>query len=1331
MQSNQKNFIKHLERFLPDYPSLRDENFSYQIARRKEFDDLKLGPSEEVPDQPGVPLLSQELQARFISSNTPYKELLLFHGTGTGKCVLPETKISIEGGEMTIEHMYEKYSTGPECYDGEGIWRIPGKGGNGESVKVLSFDPDTFSHELFSVSNFYKQHINEHIREIILDDGKIIHATKAHKFFDGREWSNILTKGCFVGVVRFIDGGENYIHLSKVKFISEFMYKGWVYDIEVEKTHNYIGNGIMCHNTCTSSLIAENLKAHNPLPAIILVPNVELVESYELEVATRCTPPQTYISRLRKDEVLKLKQAIEIYLVDEEMRKKSEKSRQRLTNPQKLRLAKRRRKKVQKFMAEGNIPVEKIIAEISEKVVGDIRWRATEVDRERWNLPKTAIDLTRQNIINITTDRKEKGRLKKAVSQTYKIFTYDAFIKVIKNLNPDIIKERYSSRLIIIDEAHHFRIQPPKKKGEGIVTKAKYDIMHKFLHTVKDCRKILLTATPIWDDVTEISSLMNLILPMDKQLPHPKAFRKLFLKGGRLPDEHKIQLKEKLRGRVSFLRAMSTTADRTEIGVSAPWLEHVIVYPTPMSDFQYKYALQAKTEIIRTEKGNKREVAGLKARDAATFIIPQFDEDGNIVGSYGTTAFQTLAYKKKKDNNFDILNPKYQNPEIANFIRSNLPKVSAKFSTVVKAITTHPKQVFFIYSDLVASGGGGVINFGLVLELFGLKKTKTGETVDEKTRRYAIISGQPSTIHEGSKVTKFLKNVNRPDNRYGDRCQVIIGSRKASEGLTLKNVRQIHILSGWWNISSIDQALGRVFRVGSHAALKPEERTIKVFRHVAVKNKGEFHKGSPYDIYGDGLSDEVTQDIHVYQVAEEKEFQNVQIHRILKEAAWDCPLAYGRNVLKTDTQGSRECDYTDCNYRCDGYPDFLIDTTEGSGGGGNGTNVWKYSTGKTLKDTYNLFYSRDEVSEMIRKIKELFGSFFSLKFDWIGRYLDLHTQQEYFLLLKALDVIIGTRMPIKNRFGFINYLKEENNIIFLEDSISVFSCYPESNYTRNMLVTETTTFGDWLLSSKFIRDKSKVDKFCKVPEAAALQKIHYRTLIILLEESVKNPKPEPAHVVLNVLNKFYVTTKNGKIFHNMYTSNYTGPGFSETVVKRKGRIRSFNPNEGVWADTDSMPKTTDVAAAAASSSTSEQDMWKDNPYGVVGFMKARKHGPPQFSIFVHPEPGVKTSGKACGSWAIPELYALLRKVGYYPKSSSNPAIQRKLDESRETFKSRSKEELIQTIRAQHTLYPFMDNIEELTKEDLIRIIGIKGRSKSELCFIVKEWFEDKNLFFEF
>lgn len=85
-----------LEDFLPRYPNIQkdpnnifnpynNEEFRNVISSKKEFLDLKLPQVETLPDSPGKLFNHQKMISRFLSSNTPYNELLLYHEMGTGK----------------------------------------------------------------------------------------------------------------------------------------------------------------------------------------------------------------------------------------------------------------------------------------------------------------------------------------------------------------------------------------------------------------------------------------------------------------------------------------------------------------------------------------------------------------------------------------------------------------------------------------------------------------------------------------------------------------------------------------------------------------------------------------------------------------------------------------------------------------------------------------------------------------------------------------------------------------------------------------------------------------------------------------------------------------------------------------------------------------------------------------------------------------------------------------------------------------------------------------------------------------------------------------------
>ena len=59
-------------------------------------------------------------------------------------------------------------------------------------------------------------------------------------------------------------------------------------------------------------------------------------------------------------------------------------------------------------------------------------------------------------------------------------------------------------------------------------------------------------------------------------------------------------------------------------------------------------------------------------------------------------------------------------------------------------------------------------------------------------------------------------------------------SSAGSEGLDLKNIRQIHIMEPYWNEVRVKQVIGRGVRNNSHKDLPPKDRNVTVFRYFSV-----------------------------------------------------------------------------------------------------------------------------------------------------------------------------------------------------------------------------------------------------------------------------------------------------------------------------------------------------------------------------------------------------------------------------------------------------------------------------------------------------------------
>ena len=58
------------------------------------------------------------------------------------------------------------------------------------------------------------------------------------------------------------------------------------------------------------------------------------------------------------------------------------------------------------------------------------------------------------------------------------------------------------------------------------------------------------------------------------------------------------------------------------------------------------------------------------------------------------------------------------------------------------------------------------------------------------------------------------------------------------EGVSFRNVKQVHITEPWWNESRINQIIARASRYCSHASLPNVEQYVDVYRHYSVFSIG-------------------------------------------------------------------------------------------------------------------------------------------------------------------------------------------------------------------------------------------------------------------------------------------------------------------------------------------------------------------------------------------------------------------------------------------------------------------------------------------------------------
>ena len=476
-------------------------------------------------------------------------------------------------------------------------------------------------------------------------------------------------------------------------------------------------------------------------------------------------------------------------------------------------------------------------------------------------------------------------RVRKNIKVNYTFDTFEVFSKNLRKLQDREKTNTYENTLFIVDEAHHLRMSnDPEERNI-------YKEIFSLFELLKHRKILLLTGTPMKDQPEEIVNLMNLIIPNK-------------LESADLTNLE--NLKTKVSGYVSYLRAMMSDIDRTEEGVHLGTLQHFKVIPVVMEEFQSRAYLEAKQrdDVERSIFNNSRQ--------ASSFVFPDntFGKIGFETNVVATTSGYRFASSAMRDE-----------------VMANLQRYSAKYFDVINKLEDDYKanRLSFVFSEFVK--GSGLIILSILLELKGYSQAKKNSNFAVQKKRFALFTTETST---DAQIKYLISMYNNPKNLKGEYISTILGSKVIMEGFSFKNVQSEYILTPHWNYSETSQIIARGLRVGSHNDLVNSGfvPNIKIYQYVALPHNTDDSTPSstttvarsvvspPHEGAERPSHDSI--DLYMYEISEKKDFEIQTVIRTLKEAAFDCQLNKDRNtVLNENLANTRSCEYTRCNFQCD------------------------------------------------------------------------------------------------------------------------------------------------------------------------------------------------------------------------------------------------------------------------------------------------------------------------------------------------------------------------------------------------------------------------------
>lgn len=678
----------------------------------------------------------------------------------------------------------------------------------------------------------------------------------------------------------------------------------------------------------------------------------------------------------------------------------------------------------------------------------------------------------------------------KTIKKYYELYGYLSFANKIKKLisnnysgikkieyEKKLIRQKYSNRVLIIDEVHNIRDKEVSEKGEEDLDKIEY--IQKVLQYSENLKLVLLTANPMYNVSNEIISILNLLLLNDNR-PMIKENEIFSSNGDLLISEDgkeigKERLVEKLKGYVSYIRGENPITFPLRIMPSIFNDDHVVnkmnypkniissnniknklnfleLYGSSFKFNQKDHYMQTISELDLNDDELIQIMDRSKLLQISNMVYPLSDGKLNY-GDEGLHGCFSIR-KNKKNIKYTCKN------ETIDFLECNkgLEKYACKINTIIEQIN-NSDGIVFIYTNFISSG---VIPLILALEYNGYKKYNSesilnypeyeigkqskcepisydgyrksdvrfkDETFHQAT--YAVITGSDDNLNID--IEDDLKNINDIKNKLGKTVKVIIGTTAASEGLDFKYIRCIHILEPWYHLNKLEQVIGRGIRFCSHKDLEECRRNVSIYLHSST------------------LGDDETIEQYLYRYSETKAKQIGEIETILKQNAIDRFLFHRGNIY-TKGQNTRvlPCDkrYWDeswyeilnekenmknnrigkkyikidkpysriCSFQdeCDYLNDQLVYLNDR----------------KIIDDTFRVNAFQSEIFMLQKKIVKLFESEICYKLDYIKDKLsdifDINGELlEYTLLKMCTEKLIFSSNGIE---GYL--IKNENYFVF-------------------------------------------------------------------------------------------------------------------------------------------------------------------------------------------------------------------------------------------------------------------------------------------------------------
>jgi superfamily II DNA or RNA helicase len=442
----------------------------------------------------------------------------------------------------------------------------------------------------------------------------------------------------------------------------------------------------------------------------------------------------------------------------------------------------------------------------------------------------------------------------------------------------------FDNAVVVVDEIHN--ILNTLAKNSDSKRRELYNLMMTSVNT----KYILLSGTPITNVPYEIAFAMNILRGQPifdvSNSDSEERFMDRYYQDTKMI--HKEEFGRKIQGLISYYSGLPETV------FPKKQIHRVQV---PMSSEQWQSQVKIFNEEVDVSK-HKTRVIGVAGSDMESQIKTlQRARALNVRGELRKVLVINSGLDTKEDESqtffiYSRENSNFSYPrELAmKYAIQNQPLIvdKNKLQSVIEELqltsetlkVCSPKMTKIIQTIELSEGPTMVFSnfeaaYGIQIFVEAMKAYGYANymSADIDTPKFAVWSGQTSPDERES----ILKVYNSDANKHGELIKVLCITTAGKEGISLRGVRQIHVMEPWWNTQQTQQVVGRGVRICSHYHLPKDEQVVDIYNYVSVPPTST-------DEFKEAI------EITVMKSSIHKQKKTIEILELMKQSAIDCGL---------------------------------------------------------------------------------------------------------------------------------------------------------------------------------------------------------------------------------------------------------------------------------------------------------------------------------------------------------------------------------------------------------------------------------------------------------